>query len=36
MSLPSRGAWIEIKKVGDMEVDIVSLPSRGAWIEIAA
>ena len=34
MSLPSRGAWIEIVGVVDIECDTASLPSRGAWIEM--
>ena len=35
MSLPARGAWIEIKKMNSMGVDYdTSLPARGAWIEI--
>ena len=35
MSLPSRGAWIEIRQ-GAQRYDInQSLPSRGAWIEMA-
>ena len=34
VSLPSRGAWIEIGRLlGDLGKDW-SLPSRGAWIEI--
>ncbi len=35
VSLPSRGAWIEIKKKAIKRgIDLESLPSRGAWIEI--
>ena len=35
MSLPSRGAWIEMVSSGAMNVFLIlSLPSRGAWIEI--
>ena len=34
MSLPSRGAWIEISKGFDSTHTVTSLPSRGAWIEI--
>ena len=34
MSLPVRGAWIEILPVTDAAVAIMSLPVRGAWIEI--
>ena len=35
MSLPPRGAWIEIiyAKVDEI-ADYMSLPPRGAWIEI--
>ena len=37
MSLPSRGAWIEIVEHGFViGVCVASLPSRGAWIEIFA
>ena len=35
MSLPSRGAWIEIKSPLPPASSSPSLPSRGAWIEIA-
>ena len=36
MSLPPRGAWIEIKFVNGMSITVEgSLPPRGAWIEIA-
>ena len=34
MSLPSRGAWIEIPIDGFQNTVYRSLPSRGAWIEI--
>ena len=35
MSLPSRGAWIEILLLRDLKNnESESLPSRGAWIEI--
>ena len=35
-SLPSRGAWIEMRTVGlAVRITCSSLPSRGAWIEIA-
>ena len=35
VSLPSRGAWIEIFGMLDYTSDLyTSLPSRGAWIEI--
>src|SRR5699024_6736375 len=33
-SLPSRGAWIEIKHWQTKQTWKTSLPSRGAWIEI--
>ena len=33
-SLPARGAWIEIPKIGGMCKMKKSLPARGAWIEI--
>ena len=34
-SLPSRGAWIEIGKKGEIiKMTAMSLPSRGAWIEM--
>ena len=35
MSLPSRGAWIEILLSRLINQAIQSLPSRGAWIEIS-
>ena len=34
LSLPLRGAWIEISTVSMMSVTGTSLPLRGAWIEI--
>ena len=34
LSLPSRGAWIEILRFAVILAQIGSLPSRGAWIEI--
>ena len=34
MSLPTRGAWIEISEVKDRYNAKASLPTRGAWIEI--
>ena len=34
MSLPTRGAWIEIKCPCRPEYTQTSLPTRGAWIEI--
>ena len=34
-SLPSRGAWIEMRFLSNILAAISSLPSRGAWIEIA-
>ena len=36
MSLPSRGAWIEISPKLLAQSREKSLPSRGAWIEIQA
>ena len=35
MSLPARGAWIEIRKQYPNSPEIESLPARGAWIEMA-
>ena len=35
LSLPTRGAWIEIPSGGWSIGTIASLPTRGAWIEIA-
>ena len=35
MSLPVRGAWIEILASIDGTAPAASLPVRGAWIEIA-
>ena len=34
MSLPARGAWIEIQDVNESNFIAKSLPARGAWIEI--
>ena len=34
MSLPTRGAWIEICTLSTAPLVQVSLPTRGAWIEI--
>ena len=34
LSLPSRGAWIEIEYNTGKSLWAASLPSRGAWIEI--
>ena len=34
MSLPVRGAWIEILVLQVVLILILSLPVRGAWIEI--
>ena len=34
MSLPVRGAWIEISIFPDNSSKVMSLPVRGAWIEI--
>ena len=36
MSLPVRGAWIEIKSDKRELIEALSLPVRGAWIEISA
>ena len=36
MSLPTRGAWIEILMSDAQETCLASLPTRGAWIEILA
>ena len=37
MSLPVRGAWIEMcYERGTITPEITSLPVRGAWIEIAS
>ena len=33
-SLPTRGAWIEIRKSHDTILRLLSLPTRGAWREI--
>ena len=35
LSLPARGAWIEIGYQGVIYIRIPSLPARGAWIEIS-
>ena len=34
MSLPVRGAWIEMSERAEAESHDASLPVRGAWIEI--
>ena len=34
LSLPMRGAWIEIMYYADTDKNGQSLPMRGAWIEI--
>ena len=34
LSLPSRGAWIEISSGSNFDWLEASLPSRGAWIEM--
>ena len=34
LSLPVRGAWIEMRTDARLVVSVVSLPVRGAWIEI--
>ena len=36
LSLPVRGAWIEISVLRRLVRPLVSLPVRGAWIEITA
>ena len=36
LSLPVRGAWIEIRKCGRARTLPRSLPVRGAWIEMIA
>ena len=35
MSLPVRGAWIEMIRLVLLQLPLSSLPVRGAWIEIA-
>ena len=35
MSLPIRGAWIEIFHLIGTTLPILSLPIRGAWIEMS-
>ena len=35
MSLPVRGAWIEMLDAAENEEEAASLPVRGAWIEIS-
>ena len=35
LSLPARGAWIEILCKRNSKKPSVSLPARGAWIEIS-
>ena len=35
MSLPVRGAWIEMVFALCKDLQLASLPVRGAWIEIA-
>ena len=34
MSLPTRGVWIEIKKMAEYYNKERSLPTRGVWIEM--
>ena len=34
MSHPVRGAWIEIRRFGAINIALKSHPVRGAWIEI--
>ena len=36
LSLPVRGAWVEIELQCLLSVVYVSLPVRGAWVEIAS
>ena len=36
VSLPPRGAWIEIPLIASLSPKVTSLPPRGAWIEIAS
>ena len=36
LSLPTRGAWIEIVTSPQEDAESMSLPTRGAWIEIQA
>ena len=36
MSLPVRGAWIEILRFTHYDSSEMSLPVRGAWIEMMA
>ena len=36
LSLPLRGAWIEIYKYNSSALATASLPLRGAWIEISS
>ena len=36
MSLPVRGAWIEINASAQSSIADWSLPVRGAWIEISS
>ena len=35
VSLPVRGAWIEIERILHVSDAILSLPVRGAWIEMS-
>ena len=35
LSLPVRGAWVEIARPAVAGIPLVSLPVRGAWVEIA-
>ena len=34
LSLPVRGAWIEMRYCKPVDQEFLSLPVRGAWIEI--
>ena len=36
LSLPMRGAWIEMYLIAHIIISLTSLPMRGAWIEILA
>ena len=34
VSLPARGAWVEMLKQSVLPLPSESLPARGAWVEI--
>ena len=36
LSLPVRGAWVEITTCNAIRQGVLSLPVRGAWVEIPA